>query len=76
MSGPNWHIVFHRDPRRWLLKEEGTGRILRTRRLKTMMIEEAAEMGRLEGASVRIHKMDGRIQEERTYRTDPRRSGG
>jgi hypothetical protein len=76
MSGPNWHIVFHRDPRRWLLKEEGTHRILRTRNRKAELIEEAAEMGRLAGASVRIHKMDGRIQEERTYRTDPRRSRG
>jgi Uncharacterized protein conserved in bacteria (DUF2188) len=47
---------------------------------KQQIIKEAAQLARKspDPTSVRIHKVDGRIQEERTYprSADPRRSKG
>ena len=76
MSGPNWHLVYVRQQKRWVTKEEGTGRILLSAKYKKKLITETAELGRLQNASVRIHKRNGQIQEERTYRRDPHTSRG
>jgi len=64
----------------WVLKEEGSGRA--TRRFETKT--EATKGGVLpdalgkKGGSVKIRKLDGTYQEERTFprSRDPRRSKG
>jgi hypothetical protein len=77
---PSYHLT--RDKKRggWQLEKAGSDRA--TARFRTK--EEALKGGTLrsavgkDGGSVKIHKQDGRIQQERTYPTsrDPRTSKG
>jgi hypothetical protein len=63
------HLVKDKERRDWALKPEGGDRALRRFERK----EDATKGGALsdalgkQGGSVRIHKQDGEIQEERTY---------
>ncbi len=63
------HLVKDNDKKDWALMPEGGDRAVR--RFDTK--EEATKGGALsdalgeQGGSVRIHKQDGKIQEERTY---------
>jgi len=77
---PSYHLT--RDKKRggWQLEKAGSDRA--TARFPTK--QEALKAGALrsavgrEGGSVRIHKQDGRIQQERTYPRgrDPKSSRG
>ncbi|MBD9409601.1 DUF2188 domain-containing protein [Stutzerimonas stutzeri] len=62
----------------WELRKQGATRASKTAATKDEMLQITAAF--LEGrtASVKIHKKDGTIQEERTYprSADPRRSEG
>lgn len=73
-------LVFDRQKEDWALRNDMTGRTVR--RFETK--EDATKGGVLEGAvgphggSVRIHKLNGQFDEERTYpgSRDPRSSRG
>ena len=62
----------------WELRKQGATRASKTAATKDEMLQITAAF--LEGrtASVKIHKKDGTLQEERTYprSADPRRSEG
>ncbi|KXO80736.1 DUF2188 domain-containing protein [Stutzerimonas stutzeri] len=62
----------------WELRKQGATRASKTAATKDEMLQITAAF--LEGrtASVKIHKKDGTLQEERTYprRADPRESKG
>lgn len=64
----------------WTLKKEGRDRASRVfGRNKQLAVSESSKMLKNSpGASLRIHNLDGSIQEERTYprSADPRRSKG
>lgn len=74
------HLVKDKGRGDWELKAEGSDRALRRYDRK----EDATKGGSLadtlgkQGGSVRIHKTDGKIQEERTYpgSKDPKDSKG
>ena len=65
----NYHIVkkIGDSGRHWILKEEHSDDVIIKTKTKFSIIQEMREfMGNKKG-SVKIHKMNGRIQEERTY---------
>ena len=72
----NYHIT--KDGDRWKFKQAGSDRALKTAATKQEIIAEMRVYMRHRTGSVKIHKVNGRIQEERTYsrRADPRRSRG
>lgn len=79
-SLPKYTLSFDSKVGKWVLKNDGSGRIAGSWTTK----EAAVSGGTLEravgadGGSVRIHKLDGKFEEERTYprKSDPRRSPG
>ena len=54
------------------------GRHVSDHRKKDNAVERGREVAKKDGGSLRIHKEDGRIQEERTYprSRDPKKSKG
>jgi hypothetical protein len=62
----------------WALTKQGSARPSKTADTKEAIIDLAKEFLSDKTASLRIHSMDGRIQEERTYprKADPTRSPG
>ncbi|WP_044419106.1 DUF2188 domain-containing protein [Halarcobacter anaerophilus] len=62
----NYHITKH--PKGWGLKKEGASRATKVTNTKAEIMD-AIKGGAHSGApsSVKIHRGDGRIQEERTY---------
>lgn len=74
-----FHLV-QRDDKRWALEPEGGGRAKKLFDTKADATKRGALGGALGsgGGSIRIHKEDGKIQEERTFPRgrDPRGSKG
>lgn len=72
----NYHIS--RSENGWDLKKEGATRASRSASTKAEILALAADFLEGKTASVKIHKGDGTIQEERTYprRADPAKSEG
>ena len=65
-----FHIVF--KEKKWLIKQEGTGKPIDSSITKEKAIEKARKIAKKESLSqLKIHKKNGRIQEERTYGEDP-----
>ena len=62
----------------WELKKQGATRASKTAKTKAEIVEIAGEFLDGKTASLKIHKEDGTIQEERTYprSADPTRSKG
>jgi hemerythrin superfamily protein len=74
-SGP----VYHVKPAAgggWRAEKRGSSRAVATGDTKEEVVRRARERARAQGGRLVIHKRDGRIQEERTYGRDPRRSRG
>lgn len=71
-----YHLVSDDD--QWKLRRQGAERSALTFDNKTEAVSESAAFMREHGGSLRIHKMDGEFQEERTYprSADPRKSKG
>ena len=77
---PKYTLIHNEKKERWDLKDDATGRTRKTFEAKA----EATKGGALEkalwsaGGSVKIQKLDGRYQEERTFpgSADPRSSKG
>jgi len=72
----NYHIT--KDENRWKLTKEGNERASKTADTKQEMIDTMREFMKDKTGSVKIHKEDGKIQEERTYqrKDDPRETKG
>ncbi|TWD52134.1 DUF2188 domain-containing protein [Pseudomonas sp. SJZ131] len=72
----NYHIAI--SGKGWQLKKEGDDKVLKTAETKSELIEMSAAFFKGKTASLKIHKEDGTIQEERTYprSADPSSSKG
>ena len=72
----NYHIT--KTDTGWELKKEGATRASKTASTKADITAVAAEFLDGKTASLKIHKEDGKIQEERTYprSADPKQSKG
>jgi len=64
----NYHITHDDD--RWVLREEGDKRALIEAATKEDIINETRDYMKLRTASVKIHTLEGKIEEERTYPRD------
>ncbi|MEW7986966.1 MAG: DUF2188 domain-containing protein [Candidatus Thiodiazotropha endolucinida] len=72
----NYHIT--KDGDKWKLTKEGNERASKTAGTKQAIIQETREFMKSRSGSVKIHKTDGKIQEERTYpkKDDPHKTPG
>lgn len=72
----NYHLT-HKDGK-WNLKKEGSDRAIKTFKVKQEAVDYSTEYMREHQGSLKIHKEDGKIQEERTYprSADPKQSKG
>lgn len=72
----NYHVSPTADG--WELKEVGAERASKRSTTKQELVASLSEFFQGKTASVKIHKADGTIEEERTYprSDDPRRSKG
>ena len=72
----NYHIT--KDGDKQQLKKQGAARASKTAGTKDEIIQEARKYMSSRTGSVKIHKVDGKIQEERTYprKADPKKSPG
>lgn len=72
----NYHIT--KSDNGWDLKKEGAARASKSASTKAEIIQLATEFLEGKTASLKIHKEDGTIQEERTYprSADPVKSKG
>jgi hypothetical protein len=72
----NYHLT--KDGDEWKLRRQGAERSALISGNKKAAVEESAEFMRQHGGSLKIHKENGGIQEERTYprSADPRKSPG
>lgn len=72
----NYHVT--KDEGKWKLTKEGNDRASKTAETKKEIIKEVQQYMENKTGSVKIHKEDGKIQEERTYqrKDDPRNSKG
>jgi len=75
-----YEVSYDGKAENWKLKEQGSGRVVAQASLKADLVagRKLAQLLRGEGGSVRIKKMDNKIQEERTYprSKDPKKSKG
>ena len=72
----NYHLVFKED--QWKLEKEHSDRSIRNFDTKDQAKNFGVDYMKDHGGSLKIHKQDGKIQEERTYprSADPRKSKG
>lgn len=72
----NYHIT--KDDDKWKLTKEGNDRASKTADTKEAIIQKTREFMSHKTGSVKIHKEDGKFQEERTYqrKDDPKKSKG
>lgn len=72
----NYHIT--KDGDKWKLTKEGNQRASKTADTKKEIIKQTQEYMSDKTGSVKIHKEDGKFQEERTYqrKDDPSKSKG
>jgi Uncharacterized protein conserved in bacteria (DUF2188) len=62
----------------WQLKKQGADRAIKKSETKEEAVQHMRDFMSDKVGSVRIHKQDGKIQEERTYqrKDDPKKSKG
>ncbi|TXR54150.1 DUF2188 domain-containing protein [Reinekea thalattae] len=72
----NYHIT--KDGDKWKLTKEGGERASITADTKEQIIQQTREFMDNKVCSVKIHKEDGKLQEERTYqrKNDPKSTKG
>lgn len=63
----NYHITKSTDGNGWALTKEGGERASLKANTKADLVKATSEFMQGKEASVKIHKQDGTIQEERTY---------
>jgi len=73
----SFHLTHDKKKGDWKLFEQGSKRTIRRFSTKDEGVKISSEIVRKSGNSqLKIHKVDGKIQEERTYGNDPRRYKG
>ncbi len=73
----SFHLTHDKKKGDWKLFEQGSKRTIRRFSTKDEGVKISSEIVRKTGNSqLKIHKVDGKIQEERTYGNDPRRYKG
>ena len=74
----SFHLTFNKENKNWKFQKEGGKRPLKNAKTKSEMIEFMKQYMSKKKGSVKIHKQDGKIQEERTYprSADPKKSKG
>ena len=74
----NYHVTKSKDGSGWALKKEGAERATLKADTKAGLVKATSEFMQGKEASVKIHKQDGTIQEERTYpkSADPTKTPG
>ena len=73
----SFHLTHDKKKGDWKLLEQGSKRTIRRFSTKDEGVKISSEIVRKSGNSqLKIHKVDGKIQEERTYGNDPRRYKG
>lgn len=72
----NYHIT--KTDKGWALTKQGAERASKTAATKAELLELSSAFFEGKTASVKIHKEDGTIQEERTYprSSDPKKTKG
>lgn len=71
------HVTHEKSSNTWRILKAGVKEPLHTLRTKKEAVLEARKLAKANMPSqVKIHKRDGKIQEERTYGDDPKRSVG
>jgi hemerythrin superfamily protein len=74
-TGPVYHVKPARDGG-WRAEKRGSSRAVAAGDKKEEVVRRARERARAQNGRLVIHKRDGRIQEERSYGRDSRRSRG
>ena len=71
----SYHITYDKEKKNWKFLKEGGKRPLKMMEQKGVMIDYMRDYMNNKKGSVKIHKKDGKIQEERTYprSADPRK---
>jgi len=73
----SFHFTHDKKKEDWKLFEQGSKRAIRRFSTKEEGVKVSSGLVRSKGNSqLIIHKVDGKIQEERTYGKDPRRTKG
>lgn len=73
----SFHLTHDKKKGDWKLFEAGSKRTMRRFKNKEEGVKVSAEIVRKKGnTQLKIHKVDGKIQEERTYGNDPKKSKG
>jgi hypothetical protein len=72
----SYHLI--PDGENWKLQKENGNRAIKKFESKKEGLPDSVEYVKKQGGSLKIHKSDGSIQEERTYprSADPKRSKG
>lgn len=65
----DYHVVPQGE--QWAVKKKGAQRASDVLDTKQEAVDRGRELAKDNEGSLRIHKKDGTIQEERTYRKDP-----
>ena len=72
-----YHFTYDKAADDWKLMKQGAKRATRRFKTKTEGLPEAVKLVRkIEPSQLKIHKRDGKIQEERTYGDDPEKYPG
>lgn len=74
----NYHITKSKNGSGWDLKKEGATRASLKSETKAEIVKASSDFLQGKGGSVKIHKENGEIQEERTYpgAADPKNTPG
>jgi hypothetical protein len=72
-----YHVVPDKEKGSWKLKKEGSDRALKNFNTKKEAIKTGRQIAKnQEPSQLKIHKQDGKIQTEYTYKSDPRKYKG
>jgi Uncharacterized protein conserved in bacteria (DUF2188) len=74
--GPVIHVTPDKRTGGWRAERSGSNRPVARGDRKDDVVKKARDSAKRAGGRLVIHKANGRIQEERTYGSDPRRSRG
>ena len=68
-KGKRYHVT--PTPEGWQVKAEGAKRAVAREERKDAAVRAGREAAKNQQGQLIVHRQDGRIQEERTYRKDP-----
>ena len=71
-SRRSYEVVYDRFHKRWVLKPQGLPGAIQVAKTKDEIIERADSVCSHHVCTLRIHREDGQVEEERTYGGKPR----